>query len=191
MKSWICLAALLVTTSANALVLEAKWNKELKKEVTLSCESNEADRCHHLCEDEEKCVIPESFCRNCAGTTMYLKNLFTEMGRIYVSIRSEEVLLTDLLDFIKTRNFVTLTSKSVYNFVDKFDSLTIRNRFQRLCGGKTEYPIVFLEASPHSRILGKVRYVFCQNEKDEDMSYSVHEMSNDPDLIKEESNGLF
>lgn len=141
--------------------LEAQWTQDYQYELAFSCEGQEEALCQGICQNEAECRVTENFCHNCAGTDLYLRSLFSEMGTTYRST-GKQVSFEEFARFVKSGNFITINSKSIYNFVDSFDSLNLRMRFQTLCGFNDNYPLVFLETDA-SRFPGKVRYVVCQS----------------------------
>lgn len=151
--------------------LDAHWTPDYQYELLFRCEQGEQGLCQNLCLNETECRVTENFCHNCAGTDLYLRSLFSEMGTTYQSTGTK-VSLEEFARFVKTGNYITINSKSIYNYVDSFDSLSLRARFQTLCGFQDDYPIVFLETDA-TRFPGKVRYVVCQSEKFEVFSMAA------------------
>ena len=141
--------------------LDAAWTQDYQYELAFSCERSDEALCQGICQNEAECRVTENFCHNCAGTDLYLRSLFSEMGTTYKST-GQQVSFEEFARFVKSGNFITINSKSIYNFVDSYDSLGIRMRFQTLCGFNDNYPLVFLETDA-SRFPGKVRYVVCQS----------------------------
>ncbi len=157
------LIALMMSFSAYALTqVVPHWTQDYQYELIFRCEQGEQALCQNLCLNETECRVTENFCHNCAGTDLYLRSLFSEMGATYRST-GQKVPLEEFARFVKSGNFITLNSKSIYNFVDSYDSMNLRMRFQTLCGYQDNYPLVFLETDA-SRFPGKVRYVICQND---------------------------
>lgn len=172
----IILGLFLVTfiSQSQALDLQSGWSQNFEKEVRLSCREGEEEFCLHLCQQKDECVLKEKYCRNCAGTTLFLRNIFVEMGRVYWNSQNS-VPFYEFMDFLKSGRFISITSKSVYNFVDRFDSTRIRMRFQRLCSNFTDYPIVFLQARPISRIPERVKYVVCKDAQKRPVVYYMED----------------
>lgn len=162
--SFLCLYFFSFSFSVFALTgLDSHWTPSYEYEHIFRCEKAEASLCRTICNNETECRVVENYCHNCVGTDLYLRKLFLEMGTTYASTGAL-VSLDELGRFIKSGNFISLNSKSIYNFVDSFDAANVRMRFQMLCDFQNDYPLVFLETSK-SRFPGKVRYVVCQNEK--------------------------
>ncbi len=160
-----------------ALEISSGWTSSYEKEIAISCNDGEENQCNYLCGSDTRCSIVEGYCRDCAGTSLYLKVLFSEMGsRYHNSKRSVDVY--DFFDFIVAGDFITISSKSIYNFVTSYNSFELRMRFQELCGYEDPYPIVFLESS--ARQLGQIRYVACNLPQS---GLSIMEMEERVDVI--------
>ena len=127
------------------------------------------------CGEEKMCEFKEGICRDCIGTSLYMTSLFNGMGSIYRS--TEFVRSSELLDLIERGDFITLSSRSIYNHVESFDSDKLKARFQVLCRDGSEYPLVFIAAERGSRLPGDVLYVTCGNE--------VYKMEQKPSILKD------
>ncbi|MBF0298424.1 MAG: hypothetical protein HQK51_06870 [Oligoflexia bacterium] len=169
----------MIPANSWALRLETKWNNDFKKEIQFSCASGEEHYCINYCNDPFICTQIEDYCRNCAGTNIYIRNIFAEMGRTYWNTK-KEVLVDELIQLLRSGNFVTFNSQSVFNFVDRYDSMPIRMKFQRECDFNTEYPTIILEAEPISRRLGKIRYIVCEGG---DLGLQIYEMADKPRVL--------
>ncbi len=154
---WI--VALLGWHSAYTLEVKSGWNIKFQKEVTLSCSEGEY-LCEDLCE-KSTCKIQENFCRNCIGNTVYLTHFFDYLGKSYVN-SGDEVTTDEFLALIKSGNFASMTSKTIYNHVEKYNGENLRSKFQSLCEGD-EYPMVFFKVNPTSKRPETVEYVLCRN----------------------------
>lgn len=166
-----------LSLSAHALTqLDALWTIDYQYELLFRCEQGEMALCQNICFDKAECRVTENFCHNCAGTDLYLRSLFLEMGGTYQST-GNKVSLEEFANFVKGGNFITINSKSIYNFVDSYDSLNIRMRFQTLCNFQDDYPLVFLEADA-ARFPGKVRYVICQSD-----TFDVYSMTSGSQIL--------
>jgi len=173
----------LYSFSAFGLEVTTNWNDKYQKEVILNCSAdNYSNTCEQVCDSDTKCVIAEKTCFNCLGSSVYLTHLFKQMGQSY---RSTGDIADDysFVDFLLKGEFATLTSKSIYNNVDRFNSAALRDRFQSLCTNSTEYPVVFLESVGERNALGKVRYVTCGD--------IVFTMTDNPDIDFNNKNILF
>jgi hypothetical protein len=100
------------------------------------------------------------------------------MGQLFRN-EGTEVTPKEFFNFLHTRNFVSITAKSVYNNIERFNSQELQQRFSILCPNETETPIVFFALDPISHELKKVRYVAC---RDEDNSTVIYRMTNDAQL---------
>jgi hypothetical protein len=154
---------LLATFKANALNFKSNWNFKFEKELIISCNEDEY-YCDDLCLNQKVCVIKEKLCRDCLGSTPYMTHIFNQIGKSIVSTE-EDVLMEDVFDFIKGENFATLTSRSVYNSVDRFNSELMQEKFRSLCvSGDVESPMMIFATQEVSNLLAKGLYVIC-NEK--------------------------
>ena len=178
MKKLIILIFIFSLNLASAAKIDNRWNAFFNKEVTVTCEySHEYAQCEEICGDKYYCVIPEQTCRNCLGTSPYMTHIFKEMGKVYVS----RDLVTDyeLIDLLRSGNFVSINSKSIYNQVTKWNSNSLRHKFQSLCQGiKDENPLVFFEMDEISLKLGQVKFVECR----ENGESKIFQMVNDGDF---------
>jgi hypothetical protein len=164
--------------SAFALDISTLWDKKYRKKLTLSCSRGEAHYCETLCEASKLCVIEEKVCRNCIGTSIYLTHIFKEMGRGYRNSGEREG-LDAVIDMLQTGKFVTLTSKSIYNHVTRYNDRKLRAKFQSLCPNGAEYPMVFFDRKRTGKI-GEVRYVACATNG----KIQVYAMSTDPEVVE-------
>lgn len=163
---------LLLSTPVFALTVSSDWTAEFKKVVTVNCSEDDGYQCANLCEDYDKCEVNEGYCRNCAGDNQFIKYIFREMGNRIQSYAAP-VNMTFFIDFIGEGNFVSLTSKSIFNFIDKYNSFSTKEKFRSLCPSPTEYPIVFLEVNPVSRDAERIKYVACSNSESEAEIYNL------------------
>ena len=126
----ILLIGMTLISSVSAFEISEGWNEDYNPELTVKC--SDLDRfCLELCQNELKCVIPQKVCKDCIGTSVLMTNIFDRMGVGYRNAGTAVDEL-ELVDFIKAGNFVTFTSRSIYNQTDSFDSPSTRARFQSL-----------------------------------------------------------
>lgn len=176
MRLVLLLLAALMSSSVFSMTIKAEWNKvSFEKELLVGCNQNDSYLCIDLCNSEYSCKVKENYCRNCAGDNIFLKTIFNELGRTYQNSKNK-ISDDDFISFIKEDNFVTLTSKSIYNTIDKFNSPKLKRKFRSLCENPTEYPIVFLEVNPVSRVPEKVKYVGCSDNKFESEIYTMKQV---------------
>ena len=160
----------------NAFDVHEVWSDQNKLHLKFQCQST--DRfCYNLCNQNENCSIEEKMCFNCVGTGLLINAIFEQMGVLFQSTR-EEISPYELIDFLNQKNFVSFTSRSVYNQIDSYDSPAIKARFQSLCEGSVDYPVVLFELSKVSHAIIKVKYVLC-NER-------IYRMSDSPEVILNE-----
>ncbi|GEM_PF-1719755 len=155
--------ALCCTFEVGSFEIAPFWSDDFVPHVKLTCQNDEEFAyCNQLCGDESECLIEEGFCRDCAGANLALREIFLEVGDLFV--RSiYPVSFGAFAKFLKQGDFVTLTSKSIYNFVDYYDSEAVQAQFQQLCNEKDEYPVLFLKVDHYSRLIEKIEYVVCRN----------------------------
>lgn len=172
-----------ISSLASAYTVESSWNDSYEKELAFYC--NDSDSlCLDLCSDSKMCKVKEETCHNCIGTSVTLTYIFNYMGKAYTNT-GVEALEGDVLSSLKDSNFVSFSSRSIYNHVDRFNSSTLKRNFRSLCTDGTRYPIVLFKKNTRSQRVGDVQYVFCDN--------GVFEMEFGADVILnyEETNGLF
>lgn len=159
-KLILCLF-LLVTNSVMAISFEPEWTVDYKKNVIMSCSEDEY-QCEDFC-GNSRCEIKEKVCRNCMGSNILISHIFRDMGRSLINT-GIEISNYEVLEVFDSKNFATFTSKSIYNIVERFDSLTLRRKFQSLCSNNTKYPIVVFSTEKISRKLDQVKFVICGNQ---------------------------
>lgn len=157
----------LSSNEAFAFKIESRWNSEYKKEVVLKCDEVESEslECYQICGNMKECVVYEPPCKNCIGTSVFMTHLFENIGKSYVN-SNQEVSLYEFFLYLNMGNFATISSKSIYNHVTRYDTPDLKNRFKSLCSDisgeeGTEYPNVFLGVESVSRTPMNVLYVSC------------------------------
>lgn len=154
-------------------VASENWLPDNTPNIIFEC-SKEERFCLELCNQESQCSIKEKICKNCIGTSILMTNIFEEMGVQYRN-NGIEVNPYEFIDFLRKKNFVSFTSRSIFNQTDSFDSPSMKNRFQGLCSGKSEYPVVFFDLKENSNLLKSAKYVTCGSE--------IFKMTSDPEII--------
>ena len=152
-------ASLLMTINAYAFKVESRWNTQFKKEVVLNCEGNSLE-CYSICANEKECVVYEKPCKDCIGTSVFMTHLFENIGKSYVN-SMYEVSLYEFFKYLNRGLFSTVSSRSIFNHVSKFDNPELKERFMSLCEDSTEYPNVFIGVEPVTRTPNSVMYVSC------------------------------
>lgn len=185
MKKLVLIFSLLLSTLSFSAEIENRWTAYYTKELTITCEYDHT-MCEEVCGDRYFCVLPEKPCRDCMGTGPYMTYIFSEMGRMLVS--GNEVSDYELIDLLKSGNFASINSKSVFNQFTSFNSPQLRKQFQSLCSEiNDEYPLVFFEVDSVSYKLGEVKYVYCRDGKDS----KILEMNNSGSFNLNLDNSLF
>ena len=162
--------------SVNAFDVHEAWSDQNKLHLKFQCQS--IDRfCYNLCEQDDKCLIEEKMCFNCVGTGLLLNAIFEQMGVLFQSTR-DEITNYELIDFLNQKNFVSFTSRSAYNQIDSYDSPAIKARFQSLCEGLVDYPVVLFELNNVTHAISRVKYVLCNDR--------IFRMSDSPEVILNE-----
>lgn len=161
---FIIFLSLIMQNHAFAIQVEEIWSADYNPQLKVQCFDGEETLCRDLCKSDlssNECIVDQKVCRDCVGTSLLVTNIFEGMGVRYRN-RGDEVSSYELIDLLTSKNFVTFTSKSVYNHVDAYNSLTLQKKFQSLCPAETKStPVVFFDLKPKSNILNKVRYVAC------------------------------
>lgn len=143
--------------SSYALEIQTNWSESSEKSLSLNCGDNSA--CEQFC-DGPTCEVAEKVCKNCVSTSIAMTFAFKEMGRALVATQGLDPYA--LFDLLESGNFVSLTSRSIYNLVERFNSSALRQRFRSLCTDGTAYPHAFFEVSA-SGSLGAPRMVWCES----------------------------
>lgn len=173
MKILKTLLVLFLSQSIFAVSIGHFWNDNYEKKVTMTCSINE-DECRNFCGSDQDCTFTEKVCRNCLGSSVQMSYIFTEMGRLYRS-SGLELSYDHIYDLVRSKKFVTLSAKSIYNQVTKFNALSMRRRFRLLCEDARE-PLVFFHTNSSGKVIGPA-YVACDNKVFElihDPSGTVH-----------------
>ncbi len=147
-----------VSMPSFALQLETVWTERAEKNLSLTCEGEET--CVRYCQEKESCTVVEKVCKNCVGTSLAMTFAFNEMGRSLVA--SEKLDDYALFDLLEKNSFVSLTSRSVYNLVERFDSSSLKTKFRSLCEDGTRYPVVFFGKTASGE-MGRVQAVWCES----------------------------
>ncbi len=148
---------ILISTSAMAFNIDTTWTEDSRKVLNLSC--NGDDICSQFC-DGDSCQVDEKVCKNCVGTSIAMTYAFREMGRALVS--TQELSAYEIFDLLRSGEYVSLTSRSVYNLIFSFDARELKARFRGLCQDGTRYPVVFY-STIESGELGEVKAVWCDS----------------------------
>lgn len=156
-KIIVTFIALCIGLAANALEIETNWSAASEKSLALTC--GEDSTCQQFC-DGDSCVVLEKVCKNCASTSIAMTFAFKEMGRSLVS--GDAVDPYALYDLLDSGSFVSLTSRSIYNLVERFNSSALKRRFRSLCNDGTAYPHAFFETT-QSGSIGAPRMVWCNS----------------------------
>ncbi|WP_127717424.1 hypothetical protein [Halobacteriovorax sp. HLS] len=182
-KLIIVIALTLVSQLAFGYTVESSWNDSYQKELSFYCVEGD-NLCQDLCENNSVCTIREETCHNCIGTSISITYIFNYMGKAYTNTEVEKNEY-DVLSTLQSGNFVTFSSKSIYNHVDRFNSSALKRNFRSLCSDGTRYPIVLFNKNTRNQRVGDVQFVFCDN--------GVFEMSFGADVITnfESANSLF
>lgn len=151
------LLSLSMSFSAQALYLETQWSEASEKSLLVTC--NEDAACEQFC-DGESCEVKEKVCKNCVSTSISMTFAFKEMGRAIIA--KEPLDPYALFDLIASGSFVSLTSRSVYNIVERFDSMALRRKFRSLCNDGTRYPQAIFDTLP-SGAIGAPHLVWCES----------------------------
>lgn len=160
MKKLFFFSYIIYSASCFSLTVETNWNNRFERLIGVSCSEKEEYLCADLCQDYQKCEVKENYCGNCAGDNLFLRYFFSEIGQSIIN-QQNEMPKQEFTEILRLGNFVTLDAKSIFNFIDKFNSLEIRQRLSSLCPNKAESPLVFIEVHPYSREPEKVLAVAC------------------------------
>ncbi|OUR99950.1 hypothetical protein A9Q84_02660 [Halobacteriovorax marinus] len=172
-----------ISSLSSAYTVESSWNDKYEKELSFYC-SSEDTMCLDLCGEATMCKVKEETCHNCIGTSITLTYIFNYMGKAYTNT-GVETLDGEVLSSLKGSEFVSFSSRSIYNHVDRFNSSSLKRNFRSLCTDGTRYPIVLFKKNRGSQRVADVQFVFCDN--------GVFEMEFGADVIinMEENKTLF
>lgn len=145
------------SASIMAFNIDTSWTADSRKVLNITCDDDNI--CTQFC-DGDSCQVEEKVCKNCVGTSITMTYAFREMGRALVS--TEEISSYELFDLLSSGNFVSLTSRSVYNLIFRFDARELKSKFRSLCQDGTRYPVVFYNTI-NSGELGEVKAVWCDS----------------------------
>ncbi|MCR9203654.1 MAG: hypothetical protein NXH75_03690 [Halobacteriovoraceae bacterium] len=146
----------LFSVSTYSLHIDTTWTEDSKKYLNITCDGEAI--CEQFCSGGS-CKMQEKVCKNCVGTSIGMTFAFQEMGRSYIA--TEKLDDYFIFDLFWSKKFVTLTSRSIYNLVERFDSMGLRRKFRSLCADGTRYPVVFF-GTQESGELGEIKAVWCQ-----------------------------
>ena len=152
----LAIVFILLSATTHALHIDTMWTENSKKYLNITCDGEAI--CEQFCTGRA-CKMQEKVCKNCVGTSIGVTFAFQEMGRSYIA--SEKLDDYFIFDLLWSKEFVTLTSRSIYNLVDRFDSMELRRKFRSLCADGTRYPVVFFGTQPSGE-LGEIKAVWCQ-----------------------------
>ncbi len=159
MRVFFFLLCSFIVVNSFALNLSTEWTMESRKMIHVSCEEDETV-CQNFCQGHMACMTEEKVCKNCVGTSIAMTYAFQEMGRSIVA--GDQLDPYFLFDFLSQKNYVTLTSRSVYNLVDSFDSMSLRRKFRSLCQDGTRYPMVFFNKTEGGEF-GRAQAIWCDS----------------------------
>jgi hypothetical protein len=152
------------------------WDKDYTPKIGVTC-TNKDKFCTNLCKNKTYCEFPQVTCRDCISTSILMTNIFENMSVFYRN-SGETAPSIEFINFLKSKNYVSFSSRSIYNQTDSFDSAELQTRFQNLCPNFTKYPVVFFNLKENSNILNEAQYVACDS--------NVYKMTTDKDIVSEE-----
>jgi hypothetical protein len=160
--------------------ISAKWNSNKERVINLSCDFDSARICLRTCMDAFECTVPEGLCYNCIGNDLFIVNFYKNLGYTINSTGNalDNSVVTDLL---RSRDFITLKSNSIYNIISNYDSKSMKKKFKNLCPNSADGvdPIVFVKVD-RNRKPTEIAFTLCGSEAYEmtmDSSYYSTELS--------------
>lgn len=153
-----CTYFLIILNSAFGFEVMDRWSHRFEKETVVKCADNEYS-CDDFCGNKVQCIIKERVCRDCVGSTVYLTHIFDQIGRSIVN--SDETVPDELFDFLKTKKFNSISSKSVYNVMDGVGDTDLAKRFLSLCPEGSTNPLMIFEVQDVSMLLGRPKFLIC------------------------------
>lgn len=139
--------------------ISESWDSNLRPVLNFKC-SSKTNVCNHLCNDPQICSVRTSTCTNCISSGIRMSYLFNAFGKD-ISRSEDEVSIYELIDFIKKRQFITFSAKSIYNQFDSASSNAPEARFSTLCDNGFKSPVTFFESEGRELNVSKARFLFC------------------------------
>jgi hypothetical protein len=113
--------------------LEISSNGEINKYLEVTCNKNESTFCSRLCANESSCAIPETLCQDCTTQKSQLMyTIFTDINSMFKS-SSQSIQDAQVVQFLKTQKFLTITSDSFLNWVTPENKDALKLEFNKLC----------------------------------------------------------
>lgn len=165
---------MLMSQSSKAYEYHEQWSNDNRLYLQLSCTENES-LCLEFCQKKNQCTFFAGDCKDCIGTNMQMNQIFDQMGIAFRN-SGESVDLEELKHFLAHKSFVSITSKSIYNQIDSYDSPALKWRFQNLCPNNVDYPIVLFELNPQFKTIKNISMVICGED--------VYRMTDSPEVRK-------
>lgn len=137
--------------------------------LSVTCDpKKDLNACMSLCNNASKCEIQEAYCRSCAGTqNLKLKRILDSVGTSTVASGLKTA--KDLLTILKSGNFATLHSMTIYNYSGVYDGEQIRGQFRYLCPNlpwiSDKMGTLLLGIDPKSNNVTGVLGAFCPDDK--------------------------
>lgn len=172
----VIILTLLFLPSLYAAEFTNTWTEYYEKKVVMNCPHEDDFSCENFCGQKQHCEIKENICRDCIGSSIAMTYIFKYMG-LNLKNNGQKVSIYEFLDLLSSGDFVSLNAKSIYNHVDRFNSLSLRRKFQSLCNNGAREPLVLFEKDARGQRISNVRYVAC----DED----IFQMEDNPEIILE------
>jgi len=157
---FVLLLSIVFSSYSYAYKIESKWSSDYTKSTIVTC-SEEEYFCMDLCSEPLECIQPEGYCKDCASTGIFSTNIFKYIG---LSIVNSNVRVIDstVEELIRSKEFITLSSKSIFNHLTRFNSKALQRQFISLCED-TEYPHIIISVTKISRTPINAKYVSCNN----------------------------
>ncbi len=172
----IFINAIISCSAFSNYTIKEFWDQEYTPKIGVTC-TNKDKFCDKLCKNKTYCEFPQVICRDCISTSILMTNIFENMSVFYRN-SGEVAPAAEFIDFLKSKNYVSFSSRSIYNQTDSFDSAELQTRFQNLCPNFTKYPVVFFNLKANSNILNEAVYVACDS--------NVFKMTTDKDIVSDE-----
>jgi hypothetical protein len=132
--------------------------------LLVNCVPHQNAECISICNSSIQCEITESFCKSCAGTNqLKLKRIFDAIG---TSLVAKETILSnqDLLKILVSGNFITLHSRTIFNYTSVYNGDQINAQFQAFCPGSSDSNgLLMIETDSETHQIGKILGAICTN----------------------------
>lgn len=169
MKSYLTIISIIIFTAISSIsfayeiktALLLNSNNEVEKQLTMTCKESDV-LCLQTCQDQKKCVLPETFCEDCATQkSQVFSMLFTDIESI---LKTNIVFIdqTVVAEFFKQKKFMTVRYDSFLNYLNPEKKMEIKSKLESLCYVSVHEAYVLTTLDDNNN-LNDIVGVFCQD----------------------------